>query len=159
MKVTYQYGQRGTMPPVGRTSYQGTYNPQILKEAGVPQWNSGVLFVGDKGMLLSDYGKTNSAAGSRVRGFQAARTVHPEVTRSLRRVDSRLQDWRAHDLQLRICGLVDRSEPSRQRRFQGGQEARVGLQEPPRDERARDRAADPPQVSQRLEADLNTADE
>jgi hypothetical protein len=57
MKVTYQYGQRGTMPPVGRTSYQGTYNPQILKEAGVPQWNSGVLFVGDKGMLLSDYGK------------------------------------------------------------------------------------------------------
>jgi predicted dehydrogenase len=57
MKVTYQYGQRGTMPPVRLTWYQGTYKPQILKESGVPQWNSGVLFVGDKGMLLSDYGK------------------------------------------------------------------------------------------------------
>src|SRR5215813_1301433 len=34
----------------------------------------------------------------------------------------------------------------------------MGLQEPPREERARDRAADPPQVSQGLEADLNTAD-
>jgi predicted dehydrogenase len=57
MKVTYQYGQRGTMPPVRITWYQGTYKPEILKESGIPQWASGVLFVGDKGMLLSDYGK------------------------------------------------------------------------------------------------------
>jgi predicted dehydrogenase len=57
MMVTYQYGQRGTMPPVRLTWYQGTYKPQILKESGVPEWKSGVLFVGDKGMLLSDYGK------------------------------------------------------------------------------------------------------
>src|SRR5262249_48051098 len=82
-------------------------------------------------------------------------TVHPEVTRPLRRVDSRLQDRRAHDLQLRIRGLVDRSEPPRQRRVQGGQEARMGFQEPPRDERAGNRASDSPQVSQGLEADLN----
>ena len=57
MRVTYQYGQRGTMPPVRLTWSQGTYKPQILKETGVPEWKSGVLFVGDKGMLLSDYGK------------------------------------------------------------------------------------------------------
>jgi predicted dehydrogenase len=57
MKVTYQYGQRGTMPPVRITWYQGTYKPEILKESGIPQWTSGVLFVGDNGMLLSDYGK------------------------------------------------------------------------------------------------------
>jgi predicted dehydrogenase len=57
MKVIYQYGQRGTMPPVRITWYQGTYKPEILKESGIPQWASGVLFVGDKGMLLSDYGK------------------------------------------------------------------------------------------------------
>jgi predicted dehydrogenase len=57
MKVTYQYGQRGTMPPVRITWYQGTYKPEILKESGIPQWASGVLFVGDNGMLLSDYGK------------------------------------------------------------------------------------------------------
>jgi predicted dehydrogenase len=57
MRVTYQYGQRGTRPPVRLTWYQGTYKPQILKESGVPEWKSGVLFVGDKGMLLSDYSK------------------------------------------------------------------------------------------------------
>ncbi len=57
MKVTYQYGQRDTLPPVQLTWYQGTYKPQIWKEAGIPQWNSGVLFIGAKGMLLADYGK------------------------------------------------------------------------------------------------------
>lgn len=57
MQVSYQYGARGAMPPVKLIWYQGTYKPQILKEPGIPQWSSGVLFVGDKGMLLSDYGK------------------------------------------------------------------------------------------------------
>jgi predicted dehydrogenase len=57
MQVTYRYGQRGELPPVRLTWYQGTNKPQFWKESGVPQWSSGVLFVGDKGMLLSDYGK------------------------------------------------------------------------------------------------------
>ena len=37
--------------------YQGTEKPKIWQENGIPRWGSGVLFVGDKGMLLSDYGK------------------------------------------------------------------------------------------------------
>jgi predicted dehydrogenase len=57
MEVTYQYGQRGDMPPVQLTWYQGTHQPQILKDGGIPAWNNGVLFIGEKGMLLSDYGK------------------------------------------------------------------------------------------------------
>ncbi|MCA9124278.1 MAG: Gfo/Idh/MocA family oxidoreductase [Planctomycetaceae bacterium] len=57
MEVTYQYGQRGDLPPVQLTWYQGTHKPQILKDGGIPAWNNGVLFIGDKGMLLSDYGK------------------------------------------------------------------------------------------------------
>lgn len=57
MQVTYQYGQRGPLPPVQLTWYQGANKPRIWKDNGIPQWNSGVLFVGDKGMLLSDYGK------------------------------------------------------------------------------------------------------
>jgi predicted dehydrogenase len=57
MKATYQYGQRETLPPVQITWYQGTFKPQIWKDGGIPQWNNGVLFVGDKGMLLADYGK------------------------------------------------------------------------------------------------------
>ncbi|MBC8355655.1 MAG: Gfo/Idh/MocA family oxidoreductase [Planctomycetes bacterium] len=57
MEVTYQYGQRGDLPPVQLTWYQGTHKPQILKDGGIPGWNNGVLFVGEKGMLLADYGK------------------------------------------------------------------------------------------------------
>jgi len=57
MQVTYQYGKRGDLAPLQLTWYQGTHKPQILKDGGIPNWNSGVLFVGDKGMLLADYSK------------------------------------------------------------------------------------------------------
>lgn len=57
MQVTYQYGKRGDLAPLQLTWYQGTYKPQLLKDGKIPNWNSGVLFVGDKGMLLSDYSK------------------------------------------------------------------------------------------------------
>jgi hypothetical protein len=70
MQVTYQYGARGTMPPVKLIWYQGIYKPQILKEPGIPQWSSGVLFVGDKGMLLSDYGKHALLPESKFADFQ-----------------------------------------------------------------------------------------
>ena len=45
------------MPAVRLTWYQGENKPEIWKAAGIPQWNDGVLFIGDKGMLLSNYGK------------------------------------------------------------------------------------------------------
>ena len=57
MQVTYEYGPRGSMPPVQLTWYQGTAKPKIWQDQGIPQWGSGVLFVGAKGMLLSDYRK------------------------------------------------------------------------------------------------------
>ncbi len=57
MSAVYEYGARGDMPPVKLTWYQGTMKPKIWEEKGIPQWGSGVLFVGEKGMLLADYGK------------------------------------------------------------------------------------------------------
>jgi predicted dehydrogenase len=57
MQVTYEYGPRGQMPPLRLTWYQGTEKPRIWAEKGIPQWDSGALFIGDKGMLLADYGK------------------------------------------------------------------------------------------------------
>lgn len=45
------------MPACKLTWYQGDHKPQIWKDGGIPQWGNGVLFVGDNGMLLSDYGK------------------------------------------------------------------------------------------------------
>ena len=57
MKVAYEYGPRGDMAPVRLNWYQGTEKPEPWHSGAIPKWASGVLFVGDKGMLLSDYGK------------------------------------------------------------------------------------------------------
>lgn len=57
MQATYQYGQRGDLPPVQLTWYQGVNKPKVWTEKKIPQWDSGCLFVGDRGMLLADYGK------------------------------------------------------------------------------------------------------
>jgi len=57
MRAVYEYGSRGERPPVSLTWYQGLEKPEIWKSQGIPQWPNGHLFIGDKGMLLSDYGK------------------------------------------------------------------------------------------------------
>ena len=57
MQATYEYGPRGDLPPVSMTWYQGENKPKIWTEGGIPKWGNGHLFIGDKGMLLSDYGK------------------------------------------------------------------------------------------------------
>ena len=57
MSATYEYEARGDLPAVRLTWYQGEEKPRPWLEKKIPQWDSGVLFVGSKGMLLSDYGK------------------------------------------------------------------------------------------------------
>ena len=57
MSATYEYGARGDMPPVKLVFHQGEDKPAIWTEGGIPKWPSGCLFIGDKGMLLSDYSK------------------------------------------------------------------------------------------------------
>lgn len=59
MQVTYEYGPRGDAPGLQLTWYQGKNKPAIWEEGGIPTegWSSGVLFVGDKGKLLSSYGR------------------------------------------------------------------------------------------------------
>jgi predicted dehydrogenase len=57
MLARYTYGPRGTMPPLTLTWYQGTAKPPPFALGQIPKWDSGILFVGDKGMLLADYGR------------------------------------------------------------------------------------------------------
>ena len=57
MTATYEYGARGSMPPVKLTWHQGNVKPKIWTDGGIPQWGDGCLFIGDKGMLLSNYQK------------------------------------------------------------------------------------------------------
>ncbi len=70
MQVTYEYGQRGSLPPVRLTWYQGTNKPAILGEGRIPAWDSGVLFVGDRGLLLSDYSKHALLPADQFVGFR-----------------------------------------------------------------------------------------
>jgi predicted dehydrogenase len=57
MSARYTYDADGAQPALSLTWYQGTSKPEIWTTGGIPKWDSGVLFVGDKGMLLADYSK------------------------------------------------------------------------------------------------------
>jgi hypothetical protein len=57
MSVTYEYGPRGRQPAVRLTWHQGENKPDIWRTNGIPQWANGCLFIGDKGMILADYGR------------------------------------------------------------------------------------------------------
>ena len=57
--LAYQYPARGALPPVRLNWYHGGRQPSpaILAPDLATQWKSGVLFVGAKGQLLSDYSR------------------------------------------------------------------------------------------------------
>ena len=78
MTATYQYGARGALPPVKLTWYQGTEKPSIWREGGIPKWDSGVLFVGSKGMILADYGKLMLLPETSFRDFTPPAPSIPE---------------------------------------------------------------------------------
>lgn len=58
LTAAYEYGPRGDMPACKLFFHQGANKPQIWKEnPDIQKWQNAVLFIGDKGMLISDYGK------------------------------------------------------------------------------------------------------
>jgi predicted dehydrogenase len=59
MTARYEYGPRGEMPACTLHWHQGAaMKPAVWKDdPELAKWDSGVLFIGDKGMLISDYGK------------------------------------------------------------------------------------------------------
>jgi len=57
MSASFQFGARGSRPPVKLVWYQGQIKPPAWMEKRIPQWPDGYLFVGDKGMILANYGK------------------------------------------------------------------------------------------------------
>jgi predicted dehydrogenase len=55
--VKYKFPARGKQPAVDLTWYDGGKRPKLLTEKKLPPWGDGVLFVGERGMLLCDYGR------------------------------------------------------------------------------------------------------
>jgi predicted dehydrogenase len=97
MTAIYEYGPRdgwgplagsssiGTAPAPQRmpectlTWYQGEHKPQIWQDGGIPQWQNGVLFVGDKGMLLADYRQYELLPEKDFAGFTPPDPFIPDV--------------------------------------------------------------------------------
>lgn len=72
MHAVYEYGPRGDMPACKLHWHQGASKPDVWKnDPFISKWNSGVLFIGDKGMLLSDYGKHVLLPEADFKDFQA----------------------------------------------------------------------------------------
>jgi len=71
MHAIYTYGPRGELPPMTLHWYQGTMKPKYFTEGSIPKWGSGVLFVGDKGMLIADYAKNQLLPEDEFKDFKA----------------------------------------------------------------------------------------
>ena len=69
MQARYEYKASGDQPALVLTWYQGTKKPDIWTRGEIPQWPSGVLFAGDRGMLLADYRKHMLLFDDKVKDF------------------------------------------------------------------------------------------
>ena len=78
MTAKYTYGARGSLPACTLTWYQGTHKPKQWLDNQIPQWGSGVLFVGSRGMLLSDYGKHLLLPEENFKDFQPPKPFVPD---------------------------------------------------------------------------------
>ena len=76
--ASYEYGPRGDMPALRLNWYQGSYKPKIWQDKGIPQWGSGVLFTGSRGMLLADYGNLTLLPEKTFEGFERPKPFIPK---------------------------------------------------------------------------------
>jgi hypothetical protein len=78
MSAKYEYDARGDQPAVTLTWHQGQSKPQAWTDKKIPSWGSGVLFVGDDGMLISDYGKHQLLPGDKFKDFKRPTPTIPK---------------------------------------------------------------------------------
>jgi predicted dehydrogenase len=74
----HEYPARGALPPVTLTWYNGGGYPALVKERQVPQWASAVLFIGAKGMLISDYTRHSLLPESQFKDFKRPEPFIPD---------------------------------------------------------------------------------
>ena len=68
--MRYQFPARGKLPAVRVTWYDGGRMPELVRQGKAPRWGSGVLFVGSKGMLQSDYNRHELLPQKQFAAFQ-----------------------------------------------------------------------------------------
>ncbi len=77
IKVRYEFPARGDAPPLLFTWTDGSARPDVLSRPGIPAWGDGVLFVGDKGMLLANYDQRVLLPEADFKDFQAPAPTIP----------------------------------------------------------------------------------
>ena len=75
--VHYQFPARGDLPPVKLTWYDGGKRPPHFAQGLLPKWGDGVLFVGEKGMLLANYGQHRLLPEERFSDFKRPKPFIP----------------------------------------------------------------------------------
>lgn len=78
MVTKYTYPARENLAGVNLTWYQGGKLPPQVEQGTAPKWGSGVLFVGEKGMLIADYGRHQLLPEKDFVGFQAPTPFIPD---------------------------------------------------------------------------------
>jgi len=66
----WEHPARGDMPPVKLHWYDGIQRPKSPEGYDLNKWGKGILFVGDEGMLLADYGKKILLPEKKFKDFQ-----------------------------------------------------------------------------------------
>jgi predicted dehydrogenase len=67
----YEFPARLDLPSVKLTWYDGGKRPTLVEQGKAPDWRNGVLFVGEKGMLIADYTRRKLLPEDQFAGFQA----------------------------------------------------------------------------------------
>ena len=76
--VKYEYPARGKQPPVTLNWFNGDKRPKAFDEAGSPADWGNTLFIGEKGMLLADYGQWKLLPEKDFEGFVAPKPTIPD---------------------------------------------------------------------------------
>ncbi len=69
-RVHWSFPGRGDRPPVRLGWHDAGRRPEALKEHGLPEWGSAVLFLGEKGQMLCDYGRYQLFPEDKFEGFE-----------------------------------------------------------------------------------------
>ncbi len=156
MSATYEYGPRGDQPAVKLTWHQGDNKPEIWTDGGIPKWGDGCLFIGDKGMILSDYSKHLLLPEKQFADFKAPAQAVPRVSEHHAEWIDCCKTGKTPSANFNYAGSAHRSQPSGQYRLSRRQETAVGPDQHEGPERAGSRSAYPMPQAQGMGIDLGT---
>jgi len=78
LMVRYEFPARGEQPPVKLTWCNGIDLPPLFEQQDMPKKTVGILFVGDKGMIMAHYGWRILLPEARFKDFQEPKPTIPD---------------------------------------------------------------------------------